>query len=145
MLSDKVRAFLMNKKWLNLVEDPECDRLLIDLGVSLDSDFGEFQRFATEITFIGTGPELWNICWFSLNTGDFSSTTKFYWEKRPWGTLPKNFIPCSAYEGEAILLYDTISQGVYYVNELEINEIIAGDFTAQWSSFNHFLEHFFSL
>ena len=145
MLNEKVRTFLLEKKWLDSGKNPQYDKVMMELNVPMDSDFGEFHRFTTEISFVGIGPELWNICWFSLNTGDFASLRKFYCENRPWGVLPSNFIPCSAYAGESILLYDTISQGVYYVNEREINEMIAGNFTAQWRSFNEFLEHYFNI
>lgn len=51
-----------------------------------------------------------------------------------------NNIPFSNRSGNLILLYDKINQGIYYVNELEITEMIKGKFNPQWSDFDEFLE-----
>ncbi|MFT9818280.1 hypothetical protein [Lysinibacillus sp. NPDC056185] len=146
MLNDKVRKFLLNKGWLITEEDREYDRVISDLAIPNDSDFAEFQRFTTESTFsTNKGPELINICWFSLYSDDFEVLTNSLWENRPKGNLPKNFIPFSDTSGEYIFLYDKINKTVYYVNEIEMNAIIKGKFVPQWSSFNEFLEWYFDI
>ncbi|MEX3747800.1 hypothetical protein [Lysinibacillus xylanilyticus] len=146
MLNDNVREFLLNKNWLIKEYVQEYDRVISDLAIPMDSDFAEFQRFTTESTFsTKKGPELINICWFSIYSDDFEAITNSLWKNRPEGNLPQNFIPFSDTDGESIFLYDKINQGVYYVNELEMSEIIKGKFVPQWSGFKEFLEWYFDI
>jgi len=146
MLSEKIKKFLQQNKWLDLeLEDAEYDKVLQELNIPLDSAFAEFQRFTTLDSFsTAKAAEIFNICWESLY-GDFHLLAESLWENRPWGNLPKNFVPFSHYSGDSLLLYDTVGQGVYYVNDAEINEIIQGEFAPQWRNFNEFLEYYFEV
>ncbi|QPQ35191.1 hypothetical protein [Lysinibacillus sp. JNUCC-52] len=146
MLNDKVRKFLLNKGWLVTDDDKEYDSVISNLAIPYNSSFADFQRYTTECTFSTTkGPELINICWFSIYSGDFKALTNSLWKKRPGGNLPQNYIPFSNRSGDSILLYDKINQGIYYVNELEISELIKGKFNPQWDDFNEFLEWYFDI
>ena len=81
MLNDNVREFLLNRSWLITEEDQEYDRVISDLAIPMDSDFAEFQRFTTESTFsTKKGPELINICWFSIYSDDFEAITDSLWK-----------------------------------------------------------------
>lgn len=146
LLNEKVTGFLLDKGWLTTEIDLEYENVISKLAISTSTDFAEFQRFTTESTFsTKNGPELINICWFSLYSSDFETLTNALWRNRPEGNLPQNFIPFSDTVGESLFLYDKVNQGVYYVNELEMNKMIKGTFSPQWSSFNKFLEWYFDI
>ena len=145
MLNNMVKKFLSQNGWLCSDADSEYDRVIQKLGIPIDSDFAEFHRFTTEISFsTSKAAEVMNICWFYLYS-DFDKLIKSLWEKRPWGNLSKNYIPFSHYSGDSILLYDVLSEGVYYVNDAEINDILIGKLEPRWKSFNEFLEYYFDI
>jgi hypothetical protein len=141
MITPEVIKKLDEKKYSRLLnEDGQLKyaKILSDFGIHPESDIFEFYLIFSEPAFLGKDVEFDHICWFFLYSS-YESRLEYFWEKRPWGVLPRNIIPLSSFSGEAVLLFDISKDHVYLVTEAEINLMLNGQFNPTWKSFNEFL------
>ena len=147
MLSDKLISYFKEREiWFD--DDSDSYRKVLEgLNIPVESTFYEFfMKVDDGATYYSRKFEIYNICWFMLNSDDLKLLMENLWINRPDKQLPKNYIPFSPFEAEKVLLYDINTDYVYFVNEQEINNIINGIIKSEyWNSFNEFLEWFFEL
>ena len=138
MLSNKVINFCKNNGWWFNDVSEEYSNVLLDLNISLETDFSQFYLHAEDgPTFYSRGYELYQICWFSINSHydlDIKRTHEIL-------KMPKQYIPLDSFEGE---------EGFFY--NIKTGEIISfklGEelsyLQPQWNNFNEFLEWYFEL
>lgn len=147
LLHKAITDLLEARNVLRLAVEEQQDywEILKKLAIPENSAIASFFTCFDDIEYSGEIYQLINICWFYANTSDYEALLHTLWYQRPGGTLSKNFVPISFFQGEKILLYNTEAGTVYFVNEAEITRISSGDFTPQWADFNLFLLWFFGL
>jgi hypothetical protein len=147
MISNKIKESLDSKKLPRLSESgrQKYATALNELGIPPDSNAADFFLTYDETGFSGRSYQLYHICWAYLNTYDYEALLKNLWERRPWGVLPRNYIPLSSFEGEKLFIHNYEDDSVSLVDEMEINVIIANKFIPQWKSFESFLVWFFEI
>ena len=68
MLSNKVRKYLVDAGVFDETRDESYEQVMSDLGIRLDSAFAEFNLYTNAITFSGKYSEIYNVCWFAINS-----------------------------------------------------------------------------
>jgi hypothetical protein len=145
MLSGKIRELFSQKGYTPLTEEEKqkYTNALIDLGISLDSTFAEFNLSTLGPTFNGRGYELYNVCWFKIYSDDLDYAIESAVNILK---LPNEYIPLDSFEAEGGFFYNKITEEVI---ELELGEKLVafhkGNLKPQWKDFNSFLEWFFEL
>ncbi|WP_052732475.1 hypothetical protein [Hymenobacter terrenus] len=147
MIDEKIKNYLDSRGIPRLSETGRQNYIdvLTKLGIPISSNVADFFLTYDEISFSGRSYQVFHICWSFINTYDYELLLKNLWERRPWGVLPRNYIPLSSFEGEKIFIYNYLTDSVSLVSELEINELIANQFQPQWGSLNSFLFWFFEV
>lgn len=142
MLSEKVKSYLEARGSYDSSDDDAYRGVLERLNVSIDSAFADFNLHTTDVTFSGRKYELYNICWFTLNS-NYDLDLKAAHEVLK---MPQEFIPLDSFEAGGGFFYDRTSGSVI---ELELGEklenFLTGNLAPQWQSFNDFLEWYFEL
>lgn len=145
MLSGKIRELFSRKGYIPLTEEEKqkYTNALIDLGISLDSTFAEFNLSTFGPTFNERGYELYNVCWFKIYSDDLDYAIESAVNILK---LPNEYIPLDSFEAEGGFFYNRKTGEVL---ELELGQKLIdfqdGKIQPQWKDFNTFLEWFFEL
>jgi len=145
MLSEKIKELFRQKGYIPLTEEEkqEYTNALIDLDISLESAFADFNLATYGPTFSGRSNELYNVCWFKLYSDDLDygieSAHKIL-------KLPEEYIPLDSFEAEGGFFYNRKTGEVL---ELELGQKLIdfqnGKLQPQWKDFNSFLEWYFEI
>ena len=118
MLSDKIKNLISLKGWHPLSPDDKLkyEQTLIDLGVSPDCVFGEFNLAIYGPTFLSRGYELYNVCWFKLYSDDLEYAITSAEENLG---LPLEYLPLDNFEAKSGFFYNRATGEVL---KLELGE-----------------------
>ena len=68
MLSEKIKLFLEARGTHNGSDDVAYRGALEGLDIPLNTAFADFNLHTTDVTFSGRKHEIYNVCWFVLNS-----------------------------------------------------------------------------
>ena len=143
MLSEKIKTFCKEKGWWNDDYTQEYADALRKLKIDLTSDFATFFLHVEDSpTFYGRHQELYQICWFAINT-NYELAITFAHDALE---LPNEYIPLDSFEGEGGFFYNRSTGAVL---EIELGQKLIdfqkGELQPQWPDFNSFVEWFFEI
>jgi hypothetical protein len=143
MLSEKIKTFCKEKGWWNDDYTQEYADALRKLNIDLTSDFATFFLHVEDSpTFYGRHQELYQICWFAINT-NYELAITFAHDALE---LPNEYIPLDSFEGEGGFFYNRSTGAVL---EIELGQKLIdfqkGELQPQWYDFNSFVEWFFEI
>ena len=143
MLSEKIKTFCKEKGWWNDDYTQEYADALRKLNIDLTTDFATFFLHVEDSpTFYGRHQELYQICWFAINT-NYELAITFAHDALE---LPNEYIPLDSFEGEAGFFYNRSTGAVL---EIELGQKLIdfqkGELQPQWHDFNSFVEWFFEI
>jgi len=143
MLSEKIKTFCKEKGWWNDDYTQEYADALRKLNIDLTSDFATFFLHVEDSpTFYGRHQELYQICWFAINT-NYDLAITFAHDALE---LPNEYIPLDSFEGEGGFFYNRSTGEVL---EIELGQKLIdfqkGKLQPQWHDFNSFVEWFFEI
>lgn len=142
MLSEKIKNYLIESEFYDGTEDETYQKVMSDLGIDLQTPFAQFHIYTNQVTFLGNRAELYNVCWFAINSTYYQQMESM----RSIFKLPEEYIPLDSFEGEGGFFYN---RNTGEVLELTLGKVYEdfqqGILKPQWSDFNTFLEWFFDL
>lgn len=143
MLSKKIKTFCKEKGWWNDDYTVEYADALRKLDIDLTTDFATFFLHVEDSpTFYGRHQELYQICWFAINT-NYELAITFAHDALE---LPNEYIPLDSFEGEGGFFYNRSTGAVL---EIELGQKLIdfqkGELQPQWHDFNSFVEWFFEI
>jgi hypothetical protein len=143
MLSEKIKTFCKEKGWWNDDYTQEYADALRKLNIDLTTDFATFFLHVEDSpTFYGRHQELYQICWFAINT-NYELAITFAHDALE---LPNEYIPLDSFEGEGGFFYNRSTGAVL---EIELGQKLIdfqkGELQPQWHDFNSFVEWFFEI
>ena len=143
MLSEKIKTFCKEKGWWNDDYTQEYADALRKLNIDLTTDFATFFLHVEDSpTFYGRHQELYQICWFAINT-NYELAITFAHDALE---LPNEYIPLDSFEGEGGFFYNRSTGEVL---EIELGQKLIdfqkGELQPQWPDFNSFVEWFFEI
>lgn len=143
MLSEKIKTFCKEKGWWNDDYTQEYADALRKLNIDLTTDFATFFLHVEDSpTFYGRHQELYQICWFAINT-NYELAITFAHDALE---LPNEYIPLDSFEGEGGFFYNRSTGAVL---EIELGQKLIdfqkGELQPQWYDFNSFVEWFFEI
>ena len=143
MLSEKIKTFCKEKGWWNDDYTQEYADALRKLDIDLTTDFATFFLHVEDSpTFYGRHQELYQICWFAINT-NYELAITFAHDALE---LPNEYIPLDSFEGEGGFFYNRSTGAVL---EIELGQKLIdfqkGELQPQWHDFNSFVEWFFEI
>ena len=143
MLSKKIKTFCKEKGWWNDDYTVEYADALRKLNIDLTTDFATFFLHVEDSpTFYGRHQELYQICWFAINT-NYELAITFAHDALE---LPNEYIPLDSFEGEGGFFYNRSTGEVL---EIELGQKLIdfqkGELQPQWHDFNSFVEWFFEI
>ena len=143
MLSEKIKTFCKEKGWWNDDYTVEYADALRKLNIDLTTDFATFFLHVEDSpTFYGRHQELYQICWFAINT-NYELAIIFAHNALE---LPNEYIPLDSFEGEGGFFYNRSTGAVL---EIELGQKLIdfqkGELQPQWPDFNSFAEWFFEI
>ena len=143
MLSEKIKTFCKEKGWWNDDYTQEYADALRKLNIDLTTDFATFFLHVEDSpTFYGRHQELYQICWFAINT-NYELAITFAHDTLE---LPNEYIPLDSFEGEGGFFYNRSTGEVL---EIELGQKLIdfqkGELQPQWHDFNSFVEWFFEI
>jgi len=142
MLSEKIKKYFHEKRFLPNPEIEKYKQVLIELNVPLESAFAEFNLTTIGPTFIGRKGirEIQNVCWFKIYSNyDYSLEIlkKF--------NIPKHYLPISSFESDSVILYDIDKDAVIDFSFDKLKLLLENKIEPNWKTFNDFLEWYFEL
>lgn len=143
MLSKKIKTFCKEKGWWNDDYTQEYADALRKLNIDPTTDFATFFLHVEDSpTFYGRHQELYQICWFAINT-NYELAITFAHDALE---LPNEYIPLDSFEGEGGFFYNRSTGAVL---EIELGQKLIdfqkGELQPQWHDFNSFVEWFFEI
>lgn len=143
MLSEKIKTFCKEKGWWNDDYTQEYADALRKLNIDPTTDFATFFLHVEDSpTFYGRHQELYQICWFAINT-NYELAITFAHDALE---LPNEYIPLDSFEGEGGFFYNRSTGAVL---EIELGQKLIdfqkGELQPQWHDFNSFAEWFFEI
>ena len=134
MLSEKIKTFCKEKGWWNDDYTQEYADALRKLNIDLTTDFATFFLHVEDSpTFYGRHQELYQICWFAINT-NYDLAITFAHDALE---LPNEYIPLDSFEGEGGFFYNRSTGAVL---EIELGQKLIdfqkGELQPQWHDFN---------
>ena len=143
MLSEKIKTFCKEKGWWNDDYTQEYADALKKLDIDLTTDFATFFLHVEDSpTFYGRHQELYQLCWFAINT-NYELAITFAHDALE---LPNEYIPLDSFEGEGGFFYNRSTGAVL---EIELGQKLIdfqkGELQPQWHDFNSFVEWFFEI
>lgn len=143
MLSEKIKTFCKEKGWWNDDYTQEYADALRKLDIDLTTDFATFFLHVEDSpTFYGRHQELYQICWFAINT-NYELAITFAHDTLE---LPNEYIPLDSFEGEGGFFYNRSTGAVL---EIELGQKLIDfqkeELQPQWHDFNSFVEWFFEI
>jgi hypothetical protein len=142
MLSKKVKDYLIEEGFFDETEDKQYQKVISDLDIPLDTAFADFNLHTNSVTFSGQLSDLYNICWFTINSGYLTQVDNIQKALK----LPSEYIPLDSFEGEGGFFYNRKTGEVLEIELGEkLKEFLSGKLQPQWKNFNDFLEWYFEL
>lgn len=142
MLSPKLISYLKSKNLWFDDYSAEYMTSLTDLGLAMDSDFAQFYLHAEDgPTFYARNQELYQLCWFIINSGYMEHLTKL----KNVLSLPDSFLSLDSFAGEGGYFYDKQNDHVYLLELTPNNSDKSYHVVSQWASFNDFLIWYFAI
>lgn len=142
MLLEKIKNYLIESEFYDGTEDETYQKAMSDLGIDLQTPFAQFHIYTNQVTFLGKRAELYNVCWFAINSTYYQQMESM----RSIFKLPEEYIPLDSFEGEGGFFYN---RNTGEVLELTLGKVYEdfqqGKLKPQWPDFNTFLEWFFDL
>jgi len=143
MLSEKIKTFCKEKGWWNDDYTVEYADALRKLNIDLTTDFATFFLHVEDSpTFYGRHQELYQLCWFAINT-NYELAITFAHNALE---LPNEYILLDSFEGEGGFFYNRSTGEVL---EIELGQKLIdfqkGELQPQWHDFNSFVEWFFEI
>lgn len=143
MLSEKIKTFCKEKGWWDDDYTVEYADALRKLNIDLTTVFATFFLHVEDSpTFYGRHQELYQICWFAINT-NYELAITFAHDALE---LPNEYIPLDSFEGEGGFFYNRSTGAVL---EIELGQKLIdfqkGELQPQWHDFNSFVEWFFEI
>lgn len=143
MLSEKIKTFCKEKGWWNDDYTQEYADALRKLNIDLTTNFATFFLHVEDSPiFYGRHQELYQICWFAINT-NYELAITFAHDALE---LPNEYIPLDSFEGEGGFFYNRSTGAVL---EIELGQKLIdfqkGELQPQWHDFNSFVEWFFKI
>ena len=141
MIPEKLR-FLIERQRGNIHrKNPEAvNQALEELGIPLNSEFGEFFREYVITGYVGPGSKD-ELCDLLSPTPRILLATQFVHEV--W-ELPENYICFSSIQGEGGYLYDRATGAVWDFDLADREDFIAGRQKPAWNSFFEFMSWYLS-
>ncbi|AMQ00349.1 hypothetical protein AY601_3483 [Pedobacter cryoconitis] len=143
MLSDKIKNFCKSKNWWYEEFTQQYSNVILDLEISLDSDFAQFYLHAEQgPTFYSRKKELYQICWSSINSSYMDQINHL----QKVLAIPHEYIPLDSFEGEGGFFYNRKTEEVIEIALGEkLKDFLDGKLLPQWKTINSFLEWYFEL
>lgn len=143
MLSEKIKTFCKEKGWWNDDYTVEYADALRKLNIDLTTDFATFFLHVEDSpTFYGRHQELYQICWFAINT-NYELAITFAHNALE---LPNEYIPLDSFEGEGGFFYNRSTGEVLEIEPgQKLIDFQKGELQPQWHDFNSFAEWFFEI
>lgn len=142
MLSEKIKKYLVENNLYDNTEDISYQKAMKSLKIDINSSFAEFNLNTNPITFSGRKGDLYNICWFYVNSSYENQINAF----RENFHIPQEYLPLDSFEGGGGFFYNRKTEQVV---ELELGEKLEnfynGIIDTKWNSFNDFLEWYFNI
>ncbi|WP_343566222.1 hypothetical protein [Sphingobacterium sp.] len=142
MLSEKIKEYLKEESLYDETEDENYQRVITKLNIDQNSAFADFNTHTNAVTFSGKGNDLYNVCWFAINSSYYDQVKNMSIALK----LPEEYIPLDSFEVEGGYFYN---RNTGQVLELELgNNYVAfqnGTLQPQWEDFNSFLEWYFEI
>ena len=143
MISEKIKTFCKERGWWNDDYTVEYADALRKLNIDLTTDFATFFLHVEDSpTLYGRHQELYQICWFAINT-NYELAITFAHNALE---LPNEYIPLDSFEGEGGFFYNRSTGEVL---EIELGQKLIdfqkGELQPQWHDFNSFVEWFFEI
>ena len=115
MLSEKLKKYLIEAGLYDLTEDKSYQEVMIKLGIDLQTPFAQFNLYTNSITFSGRYSDIYNVCWFAINSTYFEQIGYMQSALK----LPEEYIPLDSFEGEGGFFYNRLTGEVL---ELELGQ-----------------------
>ncbi len=142
MLSEKIKEYLREESLYDETEDVNYQKVIEDLNIDQNSAFADFNKHTNAVTFSGKGNDLYNVCWFAINSSYYDQVKNMKIALK----LPEEYIPLDSFEGEGAYFYNRNTGQVF---ELELGHknvgFQNGMLRPQWEDFNSFLEWYFEI
>ncbi|WP_311378724.1 hypothetical protein [Alloprevotella tannerae] len=142
MLSEKIKNYLIESRLYDDTADEAYQKVISNLGIDLETPFAQFNLYTNAVTFTGNRAELYNVCWFAINSIYYEQMASM----RSVFRLPEEYIPLDSFEGEGGFFYN---RNTGEVLELTLGQVYEdfqqGRLKPQWPDFNIFLEWYFDL
>ncbi|NKS64205.1 hypothetical protein GS966_23340 [Rhodococcus hoagii] len=144
MLSALLVDHLARKGWWFDDATDDYRNALSTLGVDESSQFGQFYLHAEDgPTFNGRNREIYQICWFLVNSNDYSASVARTHDALK---LPSEYLPLDNFQGEYGFFYNKNSEEVLRLGSgAEWRDFQEGKLLPQWADFSSFLEWYFGL
>ena len=68
MLSEKIKNYLIESRLYDDTADEAYQKVMSNLGIDLETPFAQFNLYTNAVTFTGNRAELYNVCWFAINS-----------------------------------------------------------------------------
>jgi len=68
MLSEKIKNYLIESRLYDDTADEAYQKVISNLGIDLETPFAQFNLYTNAVTFTGNRAELYNVCWFAINS-----------------------------------------------------------------------------
>ena len=78
---------------------------MIKLGIDLQTPFAQFNLYTNSITFSGRYSDIYNVCWFAINSTYFEQIGYMQSALK----LPEEYIPLDSFEGEGGFFYNRLT------------------------------------
>jgi len=142
MLSEKIKKYLKKEGLYDDTEDTNYQIVMKNLGIDECTAFAEFNLHTNAVTFSGQSSELYNVCWFAINSMYYEQITKM----QSILNLSNEYLPLDSFEGEGGFFYNRKTEEVLEIElGTKLNDFHNGKLSPQWKDFNSFLEWFFKI
>lgn len=143
MLPQQLVDFCKSKNWWYEEAAKEYEQALMELNISLDSDFAKFYLHVEDgPTFLSRNKELYHVGWFMVHSNYMLSIQSAHETLQ----LPEAYLPLDSFEGEYGYFYDRSSGEVLRLSlGEEWHQFQRGELKPQWASFNAFLVWYFEI
>lgn len=143
MLSEKVKKMSQARDWWYDELPQTYAEALQSVGIDLQTTFADFYlHVADGPTFYSRQQEIYQICWFILNTDYQLSVDRTHQSLK----LPEEYIPLDAFEGGGGYFYNRATGEVLFISLGEkLQSFLNGELKPQWQDFNSFLEWYFEI
>ena len=93
MLSEKIKNYLIESRLYDDTADEAYQKVISNLGIDLETPFAQFNLYTNAVTFTGNRAELYNVCWFAINSVYYEQMASM----RSVFRLPEEYIPLDSF------------------------------------------------